>query len=614
MKVKSKSRERRPHENFGLQLPRDYMWRVLGYLTEDLSQFLAEDENKLIRGIVRNRDVAGIFSLSKVWGLQSMPLSDASLDSISAKYQLAALLKKFQFPTSREARKRNAMDKFFQAEVRCGLYNREGYVKLSWAQESWMVNVFTYAKSFCQKVLGDELPPLNVMTDRSRHGPGATLDTLSGQNSSYDKYEKWPYQCTARAHRYARWLITHDERWLGALEDDYRDRFNIPKHTILDRQVFWESVLEVVPGNRITFVPKNAEILRSIAIEPTMNLVLQLGVDGVIRRRLKRWGFDLDHQEKNQWLALLGSREDSYTTIDLADASNSVTIKVCELLLPEEWCDYLKDLRSPCGILGKDGEIVEYEMLSSMGNGYTFALESLIFAALIYGVMMETWGCFDRDKCAVFGDDLIVPKELTDRLIHALDCAGFRVNVEKSFLSGPVRESCGTDWFLGRPVRPVFLEDYPTDVAQLFNDLNRLKRVLRLRWGIEESRTETELMKWIPEEFREIRGPFSDEVFDAYIHSAHPNVPYRQCVYRYRTLVRTANRNKAPKFLFRKLMHDLRPLPPINKWEKRKEQSSGSRFRVFFSHDTTLGKNHSVASYWRCEYGEYWPHYRGDSR
>lgn len=607
MKYKTKSKKSRKPVDGSLCIPMDYPWKVLGYLADDLCQFLTPREIDRISAIVRNRDLDGLFSLTDDWGLLSMPSSDGAIAFKRARYQLAALLKKFRFNTERAARIESARVKLLAGEDRCHSYNLEGWKELAHAPESWVSEVFTYARSFMEKLLGPALPDPTVMTDRSRHGPGATLDTKCGRVSSYFKFEKWPYQCTRAALRYARNVISSDERWLGALEDDYRSRFNIPKWRILDRQVFWDTVLEVVDGNRIAFVPKDARTERSIAIEPTMNLYLQLGVDGFIRQRLKRWGVDLDDQKKNQTLAFHGSVEDvdPFVTIDLANASNTISLGICRLLLPREWLNYLLCLRSPKGVLGDD--LLEYEMISSMGNGYTFALESAIFTAIIYAVTKASGAPIDTSQWAVFGDDLIVRQSLSEKLIAALTKCGFEINVSKSCLTGKVRESCGCDWFQGTPVRPVFLKDFPKDVSELFSDINRLQRILKLRWEIEESKTVSIMKSWIPESFRKLQGPVSDTDFDTHVHVPIPIGKYRNGQWLYKRLVRRPRKEKASKFLFRKLMHDLHPLPPPKETWRSKLTSGGSRFSVYSRGADTLSITCSAAWYWQSEYGEWRP-------
>jgi hypothetical protein len=342
-----------------------------------------------------------------------------------------------------------------------------------------------------------------------------------------------------------------------------------------------------------------------------MNIFLQLGVDGFVRRRLKRWGVDLDDQSKNQQLARIGScgGEDPFVTIDLRGASDTVSLAVCEYYLPDEWNSYLLQLRSPCASL--DGTTYWLQKMSAMGNGFTFVLESALFTALIYGVMKATSGYFDRDAFAVYGDDLIVRQSIAKRLIELLTMSGFAVNVEKTFLEGPVRESCGTDWFEGKPVRPVFLDNAPNNVIELFSARNRIKRSLELRWGLEESKTVELFDKWVPEIYQDHIGPYSDTEFGSHLHGScrgqktplhgmwkqwweYKRVLYSPRVYR-----------RARSFLFRRLMHDLRPAPLRQKWE---EDSAGSRFTVRLrTSKRPVGTQCSRAFVWPVKYTETLP-------
>lgn len=90
---------------FTKRLPGDYPWKILGWLTEDLRQFLTIEDYKVISRVTRDRDVAGYLILSKEWGLQCMLTTGANLLEKAAKYQLTALLKQFQFPGDKQLRK-----------------------------------------------------------------------------------------------------------------------------------------------------------------------------------------------------------------------------------------------------------------------------------------------------------------------------------------------------------------------------------------------------------------------------------------------------------------------------------------------------------------------------
>jgi hypothetical protein len=206
---------------------------------------------------------------------------------------MASLLKKYPFDDGTdELRITTAIKKFILAEIDCNNYNRRGFKQFSGSEDTDVRAIYQLARHWIQEVIGNELPDEEILTLRSRHGPGASTNTKQGHTSKYFKYLEWPYDVTLDCRQHAINAISADWRWLGALEDDYRRRYGISPTLILDRQVFWDNVLNVVPGNRITFVPKSYETHRTIAIEPTMNLYLQLGVDGYFRRRLKRWMVD----------------------------------------------------------------------------------------------------------------------------------------------------------------------------------------------------------------------------------------------------------------------------------------------------------------------------------
>jgi hypothetical protein len=254
-------------------------------------------------------------------------------------------------------------------------------------------------------------------------------------------------------------------------------------------------------GNTVTFVPKNAKTDRPIAVEPRWNIWMQKGVGRFLRNRLKLFGVNLDFQGLNQALAIYGSRTGKYATIDLASASDTVAYEVVQALLPEPWLTIFSALRSPSYRL--DGEWKDYHKWSSMGNGYTFELESLIFWALCSSI---------NEDVAVYGDDLIVPTESYQQVVRVLEVCGFKVNTEKSFSSGCFRESCGTDAFDGETVTPIYWKDTLDDqgTLRLVNQITVLSR----RLGFSGYRTPSlravwkELVYQLPKRFQQ-RGPTS---------------------------------------------------------------------------------------------------------
>lgn len=296
------------------------------------------------------------------------------------------------------------------------------------------------------------------------------------------------------------------------------DKFDKPLHMTADLYPFFKSILgqtwwehqkgpkEIVEGNRFTTVPKNAKTDRGICVEPTLNMYVQLGVGSYIRSRLKRFQVDLTDQSRNQKLAQQ-AYEASLATIDLAMASDSLSWGLIVHFFPEPWQKLLLLLRSPTTKL-PDGDSLELGKLSSMGNGFTFELESLVFYALVRTLCPRK----QLENCSVYGDDIIVPQNIAEKLIEALNYLGFRVNGDKSFLAGSFYESCGADFFHGFNVRPFYLKGSENDIPYRLQIANALRAYARRR-GYEEycdSRFRplwTSLIRKVPKAWRSCRVP-----------------------------------------------------------------------------------------------------------
>lgn len=220
----------------------------------------------------------------------------------------------------------------------------------------------------------------------------------------------------------------------------------------------WKIKPRVFEGNRVITVPKNAKTDRVIAVEPSLNLFFQKGVGGMIRKRLRRFGIDLNDQRHNNRLARLGSKFDRLATIDFSQASDTICYRLVLDNIPWKWFVIMDKLRSPRGVLGDS--IFEYEKFSSMGNGFTFELESAIFLAAALAVVEEDHP--DRQSVSVYGDDVIIPSDRVDEFTRLCDYLGFKINPHKSYSRGYYRESCGKHYWNGVDITPVYLRSLPT--------------------------------------------------------------------------------------------------------------------------------------------------------
>jgi hypothetical protein len=244
-----------------------------------------------------------------------------------------------------------------------------------------------------------------------------------------------------------------------------------------------------VEGNKLSFVPKSTRISRTICTEPALNMLYQKGIGELVHDRLREvWNIDFRVQpERNATLARIGSLTGRFGTIDLSSASDTISIGLLnELfeLVPTQRAWFLRT-RSPKTIL-PDGKTVELHMVSSMGNGFTFPLQTLIFSSLIAAVYKTkdiSLRCYGEGRnFSVFGDDIIVVREAYDLVIHMLEVLGFSPNRKKSFNDGFFRESCGSDFYQGRNIRGVYLKvlETPGDFYSAINRLNVWSAVHRI--------------------------------------------------------------------------------------------------------------------------------------
>lgn len=380
-------------------------------------------------------------------------------DSFFKDYQAICLLKKYPFKTDID-KKAVALKKFLEAEEQCKNTN-DNFDEVVRPYS----DLLHYMKSEVSRILGrcPDIKSLPFML-----GPGA-----SGQVSGFavtipDKFNNRPIQCSTDAIPYA-------EEWIKTLPHIYAAKYM--QQGIDGKCSVPRPAISIQNFNQLSFVPKNGKTDRCICIEPDFMIPMQKAYGTSIRNRLKvKAGIDLQVQQVvNARYARKGSIDDSYATIDMASASDTISLMLVAEVLPLDWFRTLSALRSPFTNIGskKEPQLIENEKFSSMGNGFTFELESLIFYAAASAV---------RKKAGIsgtvmsYGDDIIVPTEIAPMLVDFLSALGFKTNNEKSFLSGPFRESCGKDYFCGLFVRPQFIKEeisYETDKFKTANSIRQ---------------------------------------------------------------------------------------------------------------------------------------------
>jgi len=219
--------------------------------------------------------------------------------------------------------------------------------------------------------------------------------------------------------------------------------------------------IERQPPARLCLVPKDFRGPRVICIEPKENQFAQQGLMDILYRLTNRCALS---RRSINFLDTTRSRQACYdyryATIDLKDASDTISLVLARYLLPR-WVFKLvtrfrsREIITPTGLV-KSG------CLATMGNATCFPLETLIFWAIALGSMIALRDSYPlRMKkhlnldVLVFGDDIIVPLWAADGVSQALTASGLLVNHTKTCVFSPVRESCGEWVFMGRRIKTV---------------------------------------------------------------------------------------------------------------------------------------------------------------
>lgn len=392
--------------------------------------------------------------------------------------QVKELLRKGEFLTGDPAPlEKTALEEFRRCEARNFVSNRR--VRLVLLDQGLMDPSDIRIWEFFQDVKKEISACLGACPDfgdlNPRFGPGATFSERRPVCLAADKNSNLPTLTPRTSVFIPDWENTAWSRSVRAKRTGLGYNF---KGYCED----WSEPLRV-RGNRFTTVPKDAFKRRGICIEPSLNVYYQLGVGGVIRRKLKNvFKIDLKYdQARHREMARWGSSYGGLSTIDLTSASDLICYELVRALLPSLWFELLESLRSPFTFIG--GKWRKLEKFSSMGNGYTFELETLIFAA-ICRVVSKRHG-FNPDELASadmlgqYGDDCIVPTELSGDVLAVFTWCGFQANLKKTFVSGPFRESCGGDFHSGVDVRTYKLTEEPDEPQKWISFLNGLWSVAR---------------------------------------------------------------------------------------------------------------------------------------
>jgi hypothetical protein len=375
--------------------------------------------------------------------LEFNPFHYNDLDSARTALASTKLLSKATFLNTSIDLRSKALETFQECETITKATNRR--IITGRFFNSVTHSVLLTARTVIARILGDFVP--ETFVDACNWGPGASTSIKRRDATAPTKYEIESHITPS--------ALTFVKDW-----------FNIA-------YPLWNCNFEVQSFSKVVTVPKNSKTDRTIAIEPGINLWFQKGIGSMIRSRLQKEGIDLDDQTHNQKKARTASKFNDLATVDFSSASDTVSKSIVRELIPGDWLTVLETFRSSAYML--DGNTAEFNKFSSMGNGFTFELESLIFYALAVGVNQQLG--LDKRTISVYGDDVILPSRSFDLYRSVCEDVGFRINVNKSYSDSYYRESCGSHFWNGIDIKPIFLKEKLIGRSEVLKFANNVRRL-----------------------------------------------------------------------------------------------------------------------------------------
>jgi hypothetical protein len=281
-----------------------------------------------------------------------------------------------------------------------------------------------------------------------KHGPGAVATRERDE-------QKWEFK--------RKYMAIHRQF-------PYYEFFTPTRRSLLSR-LQWYKSLEILDSGqaKVTLVPKDSRGPRLISMEPLEYQFIQQAIAGqmvqkIQRHPLTRGLVNFTDQSVNRKLAFYNSITQAYSTLDMKEASDRVSLALVQQVFKNtpDWLKAFEATRSTSTEL-PDGRVIQLRKFAPMGSALCFPVEALVFW-LLATVIKEREGI--RGRVYVYGDDIIVPKALAPKLLELFPQYGLKFNEDKCFTVGSFRESCGCDAFKGIVITPIRLRRVPCTAKQ----------------------------------------------------------------------------------------------------------------------------------------------------
>lgn len=408
----------------------EFAWKLADRLLEDFKPFVASDFYDAAKAANAARNVGEWRTLAS-----GNSGSETNVTQLKTTRQITDLFKKFSFSQdilSPEALQDDSKRKFMK--------NQERLMHFSIDEADPVTrDVLFRARGWCETILGD-FDPLELC-ERATFGRKSSVGV--------------PMRKACEGERYEAPITGSDDHidWF----DKYYRAFNRPAYeyarrtAALSKKPLFRSIdiLEAV------LVPKTWKSLRMIMPNTTLGTLYSSGLGRVIEDRLRAFGYDIKHlQPVHGELAKIGSITGSLVTADQSLASDNITVALVNRIFPWRWANALNFGR--IGRVSLYGDTIESPTFATMGIGFTFPLQTLLFLVLLLAIR-DHLNLGEETVISVYGDDLIYASEMHQLVVDVFPKLGLVLNLDKTFAEGYFRESCGQDYYRGIDVRPFHL-------------------------------------------------------------------------------------------------------------------------------------------------------------
>lgn len=355
--------------------------------------------------------------------------TEVEVASIRALRQILYYLYKLEIPATQET-EALCLDSFEQVDHELSEFSiiRSDYVK------------------DCSRFINDVFGTFDHRNITPRHGPGVVA---TGEESHAKHVFSRLYTAIERVYPFTEYYVYSTAH----IADDY--------NRIQELQVLQAGT------TKVKLVPKDSRGPRIISCEPLEYQWIQQGLGRAVMAHLESHRLTAGHvnftdQAINRRLALEGSADQRWVTLDMKEASDRVGVDLVQKMFwtVQPLLDALLATRSPCSEL-PSGRVVQLNKFATMGSCLCFPVQAIVFYALAVVAIRREYGVTRRealDSVYVFGDDIIVDARYYPALLQWLPTVGLRFNDGKCCTAGFFRESCGCDAYKGVDVTPLRLK------------------------------------------------------------------------------------------------------------------------------------------------------------